>query len=131
MKIQLHDTAICRTPVFPLTATLEEAWAELKTYISYASPSFYELIKDYYCRDSEELSDKIRFTVWKYFNRAKFRATPFGHFGAFTPLPLKSTSESLKLSRELIVHEFPDWSDINDHIDFSSVEYVRTNTSVY
>src|SRR5690606_32558397 len=79
----------------------------------------------------EELSDKIRFTVWKYFNRAKFRATPFGHFGAFTPLSLKSTSESLKLSRELIVHEFPDWSDINDHIDFSSVEYVRTNTSVY
>ena len=131
MKTQLYDTAICRTPVFPLTASLEEVWDELKNYIRYASPSFYELIKDHSYHESETLSDKIRFTVWKYFNRAKFRATPFGHFGAFIPVPVKSASHFLKFSKKLIVHEFSDWTEVGNEIDFSKITNFRSNTSIY
>src|SRR5690606_37999 len=134
MKINLHNTAICRTPVFALDANLEDVWDRLKAYIGYASPSFYELIKDVSFGEHKNLSEKIQFTIWKYFNRAKFRATPYGHFGAFTAVSLKANLASdylIKVSSDLEVYEYTDWTEIEDQVDLSEVVFLKSNSSVY
>lgn len=80
MKIRPMATALCRTPAFALQAELFSVWEELKSTIRYASPDFYALIADKAPEDWEGLNDKVRFTLWKYFNRSRCRATPFGAF---------------------------------------------------
>lgn len=80
MKLIINPTIIYRTSKFPLNATLENHWDELKDTIKIASPDFYKVIKDIPKEELTDLAPNISFTIWKYFNRAKYRATPFGTF---------------------------------------------------
>lgn len=77
MKLKLHEKVVFRVPQFPVDATLRECWDELKKSIALASPEFYQYIKDTDYGGYENLSEPIKITVQKYFNRARFRATPY------------------------------------------------------
>ncbi|MGY0040662.1 thiopeptide-type bacteriocin biosynthesis protein [Pedobacter sp. NJ-S-72] len=113
-------------------------WNELKDYIHESSPSFFEMIKDYDYSDLQSLEPKIRFTIWKYFNRAKFRATPYGNFAAFSVIPVsyENSTAPVTLSKQHIVHRFINWQE-KENLNFDSKWLIRhagfltTNTTAY
>ena len=138
MKLTICPVTLCRTPVFSTQAQIGEVWEDLKTYIEESSPAFFEIIKDIEANQLNLLDAKARFTLWKYFNRSKFRATPYGKFAAFSLIPV-SKDESfngIKIAREAVIHRFADWSEKeNVNLDPSSLlknaKHLRTNTTAY
>ncbi|KIO76532.1 hypothetical protein TH53_14315 [Pedobacter lusitanus] len=138
MKLTISPVSITRTPVFSHQQDLGIVWDELKAYIQESSPSFFEMIKDYEYEDLRSLEPKIRFTIWKYFNRAKFRATPYGNFAAFSVIPVskESNPEPVTLSKSHIVHRFINWQE-KENFNFDSKWLIRhagfltTNTTAY
>ena len=138
MKLTISPTSITRTPVFSHQKDLSMVWNELKDYIHESSPSFFEMIKDYDYTDLQSLEPKIRFTIWKYFNRAKFRATPYGNFAAFSVIPVsyENSTEPITLSKKNIVHRFINWQE-KENFNFDSKWLIRhagfltTNTTAY
>lgn len=138
MHLRLSPLSICRTPVFSVDEKLENVWDRLKTYIEEASPTFFEIIKNYDYASLELLDQKARFTIWKYFNRAKFRATPYGNFAAFSLVPLSkgSLSDPVILSAKPLNHRFPNWKEqVNINMDpkwlLRHCHFLRSNTSSY
>lgn len=110
-KITAFDKVICRTPAFGINQTLDEVWEDLKAKIAESSPSFYELIKDLAAGALAELDEKTKFTIWKYFNRSRYRSTPFGSFAAVSLVGLgQQPVLPLCLSKEMVRHYFVDWS---------------------
>jgi thiopeptide-type bacteriocin biosynthesis protein len=106
--------AIFRTPKFPVNSSLNESLEELKSSIRLSSPEFFSLIKDVQPDKLNQLPESIRYTLWKYFNRAKYRATPFGDFASFGLCEvIDEQLTSLKFDKEQYNHEFEDWSAIN------------------
>ncbi|MBB5639140.1 thiopeptide-type bacteriocin biosynthesis protein [Pedobacter cryoconitis] len=138
MKLAISPTSITRTPVFSHQKDLCAVWNELKDYIHESSPSFFEMIKDYAYEDLQSLEPKIRFTIWKYFNRAKFRATPYGNFAAFSVVPVSkdNKTEPVTLSKTHLVHRFINWQE-KENFNFESKWLIRhagfltTNTTAY
>lgn len=138
MKLTICSAALCRTPIFPFRVSIHEVWNELKTYIQESSPAFYDIIKDYESQQIHLLDQKARFTLWKYFNRARFRATPYGKFAAFSYVPVNRAEapEGIKLIREPLIHRFADWSEkesINMSVKWlaKNANYIRANTTAY
>lgn len=138
MKLTISPTSITRTPVFSHHKDLCMVWNELKDYIHESSPSFFEMIKDYDYSDLQSLEPKIRFTIWKYFNRAKFRATPYGNFAAFSIVPIsrENNPEPVTLTKIHIVHRFINWQE-KENFNADSGWLIRhagfltTNTTAY
>ncbi|MEY5068457.1 MAG: hypothetical protein RLZ47_319 [Bacteroidota bacterium] len=121
MNIQALPTAVCRTPAFAMNTDLFTVWEELKAHIGRASPDFYKLIADKRPEDWSTLNEKVRFTIWKYFNRSCFRATPFGSFAAFTTVPLNDSPASpIHLKASMQLHHFIDW-DKKSEVDKSQL----------
>ena len=137
MKLKVLDTVICRTPVFSVNDKLEEKWHELKILISEASPSFYQIIKQIDLPSNNIANKKIDFSVWKYFNRAKYRPTPFGGFAAFTPILCSHDDSSpLVLSKNISGKHLINWENKDKHLsDFNIVvkssAWLQTNSTVY
>jgi thiopeptide-type bacteriocin biosynthesis protein len=131
------DLIIYRTPVFSLDDDLNEVWGSLKEKIKESSVSFYQNIADINAEDIGSLDGKIRFTIWKYFNRAKFRATPFGSFAAVTIVPLSKTNgPDFQIASEISMHSFRNWTDkLFDNEDpaflINSSVYFVCNSSIY
>ena len=73
-----------------------------------ASPEFYLLLekKDF---DFEQLKDKEKHTLYKYYNRMCFRPTPFGSFASFT-LAEWGNDAQIKLAKndKAVLHLLPD-----------------------
>lgn len=111
MKMTPMSLVLARTPAFSVDASFSDHWEELKDKILESSPTFYPLISNLSLEELEKADEKIRYTVWKYWNRAKFRATPFGSFAAFSILPLKEACEGPILSEIMQVHSFTDWPE--------------------
>jgi thiopeptide-type bacteriocin biosynthesis protein len=109
-ELTLMDTVICRTPAFSPSDQLDERWDELKRMIREASEEFYNLVEKIDHDQLAHTNEKIRFSVWKYFNRSRFRSTPFGSFAGISYIPLTANSEPLTLEDTFIRHEFTDWS---------------------
>jgi len=121
MKLTLSPLSICRTPIFSVNTNLEDSWDLLKGYIEESSPAFYNIIKDYSFNDYEGLSIKTRFTIWKYFNRARFRPTPYGSFASFSIVPVlqKNAPANIIHTKTTILHSFANWQE-KEHINFDS-----------
>jgi len=138
MKLSLSAFSICRTPVFSIHEEPGKVWDKLKEYIHESSPEFFSVIKECEYSSLSDLDPKIRFTVWKYFNRAKYRATPYGNFAAFSTVPVlrENQADQIILSEQTIIHRFPNWQE-KEHINFdpkflsNHATSVRTNTSGY
>ncbi|TDO22346.1 lantibiotic biosynthesis dehydratase-like protein [Pedobacter duraquae] len=113
MKLTPQKWGMMRNPAFSLNDSLEDSWNSLKNKIAAASPDFYNLIKEISHTDLELQPEKIRFTVWKYFNRAKFRATPFAGLATFSLLRerMSQSQTGIEIQREATEHVFKDWSE--------------------
>jgi thiopeptide-type bacteriocin biosynthesis protein len=137
MTLKVLDIVICRTPVFSVNDNMEEKWQELKTLISEASPSFYQAIENIDFPSIKTANKKIGFSIWKYFNRARYRATPFGGFAAFTPIPLsRGDSSPVILNQSVFAKHFIDWGEKDKYFDdFSKVvksaSWFQTNSTIY
>lgn len=137
MKLKLLDLTLCRTPAFSPEDNLLEKWEELKDMIRDSSPSFYQIIDQLRSAELKNVNEKIRFSIWKYFNRARYRATPFGSFAAFTIIPL-STNDALPLilSHKIISNQFIDWKEKDSYTTdipklVASSTFFLTNSSIY
>jgi len=108
-KLSIHDAVILRTPRFGLRSQLSDDWPLLKKLIKDASPDFYQVIADLSYADLAHAEDKIRFTVLKYYNRACYRATPYGGFATVSITRL--SPENAVTIGEPVIHTFPDWAE--------------------
>ncbi|GGE61891.1 hypothetical protein GCM10011413_30320 [Pedobacter psychrotolerans] len=110
----------------------------MKNAIAISSGDFYETIKDVEAQDLGNLPPRIYFTIWKYFNRAKYRSTPYGTFASFGILKnaIKQTESKVKVSEEQIIHRLIDWPYRNQlEFDFEHTiqqnGYLFSNSSFY
>jgi thiopeptide-type bacteriocin biosynthesis protein len=136
MKLELQSKIICRFPAFPIDAQLKEFWTELLEAIKISSPSFYNVIKDYNEEQLNQIPASGFYTIWKYFNRAKFRSTPYGHFAGFAIYNQESgTDENMTISNKQQFHILPDWSykddiGLNNH-KIRNSDLIFCNSSYY
>lgn len=107
MKLFHLEQGMMRTPSFSQDHELVDVWEELKEKIQYASPEFYKFIKGMNYLRFIEAPEKIRFTVWKYFNRSKYRATQFAELAAFSTIEFENSFDknvSIEIKRKLLNH---------------------------
>lgn len=130
-SLVIFPKIVCRTPVFSLECVFEDKWESLKQLIEDSSPEFYELIKDFNASEIAEQSFKIRYTIWKYWNRARYRSTPFGRFAALVLLPVNSSSDGapIQVSRKMSHKRFVSWKNIS-HLDASG-KSIRQNATFF
>ncbi|WP_158542215.1 lantibiotic dehydratase [Pedobacter chinensis] len=124
MKPNIHPSVIFRTPKFSYQSDLSACWDELKQAIAISSGAFYETIKDVEADDLKNLPQKVYFTIWKYFNRAKYRSTPYGTFASFSFLEnaIRPDESRIVIDEGQIVHRFIDWPYRNElHFDFAEI----------
>lgn len=111
MKLNIQPTVIFRTPKFSYQSELADCWEELKKAIAISSNAFYENIKDVEANQLQSLPPKVYFTIWKYFNRAKFRPTPYGTFAGFSLLndAIKPSDSKVVIEEEQKICGLVDW----------------------
>ncbi|NII85758.1 MULTISPECIES: lantibiotic dehydratase [unclassified Pedobacter] len=111
MKLNIQPTVIFRTPKFSYQSELVDCWEELKLAISISSAAFYETIKEVKASELKDLPPKVYFTIWKYFNRAKFRSTPYGTFAGFSLLnnAIKPAESRIVIEEAQSVRQLVDW----------------------
>lgn len=135
MKITVTPKLVCRTPVFSLSSTIEQSWPKLKLLIAESSPEFYQLIAHIKESEIKDLPEKLRFTIWKYFNRCRYRTTPFGEFASVTLIDSHSSDQQDIVVSELAkCHRWFDWSGSGSlsnlpHFDFETL--VCCNPTIY
>ena len=139
MKIQISPFALLRVPQFSYHAQLEQCWESLKTAIAEASPAFHEIIASMSADDLKQATPKTQYTVWKYFNRARYRAVPYGKFAGIALADLAHLPELkklLRISEGASFYSAPDWSvkpvlDKSDAVLFSAERLFLANSSTY
>lgn len=125
---------IIRIPQLPLNSTIFGAWEPLKDSIRYASPAFYEQIKDLKFQDMESQPKGIQETIHKYFNRAKYRCTPLGKFASVGILNAEPIAESkIIIKPERILHQFIDWNAVESLTNDTPVQALKlfANSTYY
>lgn len=138
LKPQIRQQIILRTPQFPIEARLTESWEELKSSIALSSDDFYQQIKHINADDLGQLPSKVFLTILRYFNRAKFRAVPYGTFASVSLIdPIKEDHRKyITVNQVQIMHRYRDWSGKDDYpYDFEELElkdgYLFANSSYY
>ncbi|MBC8986683.1 lantibiotic dehydratase [Pedobacter sp. N36a] len=111
MKLTIHNQGLFRTPKFSLEAELADHWAPLKAAIQHASPSFYQQIKDLQAIDLDQIPFNLYCSIWKYFNRSKYRGTPYGSFAGVGTFNFQQNQNGpIILAPQQKLHEFTDWA---------------------
>lgn len=115
--LRLINTIICRTPVFSIDDDQKTCWGQLKELIKESSPEFYQVIAGWNDEQLHTANEKAAFAVWKYFNRSRFRSTPFGNFAAisFVPVGNGEPVTELCIKSGMTSHRFTDWPEKDDH----------------
>ncbi|EDM38454.1 Lantibiotic dehydratase-like protein [Pedobacter sp. BAL39] len=137
MKIDINQTLLLRIPAFSLSDQLVQVWETLKEAISQSSPEFYLQIASLDAEGVAGADFKTQYTIWKYFNRSKFRGTPYGSFAGIAVASLSSgAQQNITLSNRQCEHRFRDWSSYSNvsHLvqDLNATERVYfANTSTY
>ncbi|WEK21533.1 MAG: thiopeptide-type bacteriocin biosynthesis protein [Candidatus Pedobacter colombiensis] len=109
MKLSINPFLILRIPAFSFEAQIEMVWEDLKLSISQSSPDFYDKIKSIEAEDLPLVEARMKYTLWKYFNRAQYRGTPFGSFAGFAVGKLSHTEDRLIIENKQYLHTFNDW----------------------
>lgn len=110
VKIKLNKKVLLRTPRFHINAKLKDHWNELKELIKEASTDFYQLIENITIEDLLQADEKVRLTIYKYFNRACCRATPYAGFAAVGLAEIIEDSDKLLIPSRPALHAFEEWS---------------------
>jgi thiopeptide-type bacteriocin biosynthesis protein len=134
--LAINQNVIFRVPKFPFDARIDEHWSSLKSAIRNSSPEFYEQISEKSADEFDTLEKRAQDTVTKYFNRAKFRSTPYGEFASVGFATLTVGSENKVTISEQILHSATDWS-CKEEIELSMDQVISedlclfTNSSYY
>jgi len=130
MKIQIEPNIVFRVPQFSYRTDLIANWPALKASIKHASPNFFDLIKDVAADELHLLAPGLYNTIWKYHNRACYRATPFGSFAGIGITKLNYKYESpLTVTADQILHSYPCWTAMQrDKISIEDL--LRENVSL-
>lgn len=133
-KIYFSSSFVARTPAFSFLAQLPAHEKEIKALIAESSNAFFELVKDLDFSNLEGQDPKLLFTLWKYFNRAKYRSTPFGNFSAISLLPMRLSEHSTKtiaIRKEMQGKSFIDWSHHKINLSLPKPKRFQANSCVY
>lgn len=132
MKLNIQPTIIFRTPKFSYQSELVDCWEELKLAISISSAAFYETIKEVKANELKDLPPKVYFTIWKYFNRARFRATPYGTFAGFSLLnnAIKPSESRIVIEEAQKLRELVDWPYKNN-IQLPLADLLQKNCIIF
>lgn len=120
VKLSVFPKVILRIPRIPVSGTLQEFWDILKQLIKESSPEFFRIIE---CIGYEQLSKqpiKVQETVWKYFNRARHRSTPFGGFAGVC---LSKAAYQPGGQVPIVVKQDPEYLYFNDWSEKEEVSY--------
>lgn len=120
MKLSINPFLVLRIPAFAVDEDLTAVWEDLKVAISQSSPDFYDQIKSIRVEDLSNVEPKIQYTIWKYFNRARYRGTPYGSFAGFATTFLSDFDDPLIVEAKQNLHRFKDWDEVN--IPFGAIE---------
>jgi len=121
-KLKINPTVIVRSPRFSYDLEKKTCWDELKILIKEASPDFYERIRNLSFDELNTAEQRIQDTVNKYFNRSKFRSTPFGSFASVGLARLTSGPAFLQMENGIHPHYFHSWSKRNTNPVFIKKE---------
>ncbi|WP_413670099.1 thiopeptide-type bacteriocin biosynthesis protein [Mucilaginibacter sp. Mucisp86] len=131
MKMLIDPTLLYRVPVFSYDATLEECWPELKKSIEISSKVFYSLVEHIKPGDLATLPENIRHTIWKYFNRSRYRATPYGGFAGTGIIELgKYDSTPAVIANYQHLQRFADWT-CTGQLTISFADLVKADALVF
>lgn len=132
-EIHLIPKCLFRIPAFPMNATIKEYWHLLKEAIKVSSPEFYAIIENLLVEDLGKQPEKIQFTIWKYFNRAKFRATPYGLFASVGMTKLgNAIHEGITLSQTKTINCLIDWTYKDDEaLEYTFEDLIKENKKVF
>ncbi|MCJ8208100.1 lantibiotic dehydratase [Mucilaginibacter sp. RS28] len=111
-SLHLHPTIIYRTPQFSYNGSWHTCWPPLKQSIAVsASAELNELLAVVQDEtDLRRLPQNLRQTIWKYFNRATFRSTPYGAFAAVGVATIADAAQAQGLRiKDQYLHTYPDW----------------------
>lgn len=131
VRLTLNSNIIYRVAQLPMQATLEESWPQLKESIRLSSPAFYAEIEHLAAGNLQNLTGKKKYTLQKYFNRARFRATPYGTFagvGIFNNIDERS-NEQFVVGGDQHICRFIDWP-LKNNISISATELIASNAKV-
>lgn len=129
MKVKPLDKVICRTPVFGIHTHISTVFNELLDKIKESSPEFASLIEPFSAAELNQLGEKAKYTLWKYFNRARYRSTPFGSFAAVTVLPLQQHSTAkIVISKTLKIKHFTDWTKKAHYLEAARKKKIAPST---
>lgn len=126
--------AIVRIPQFPMEATLEQYWEPLKKSIQQSAPDFFSIIETLRYIDIAEQSENIQSTIVKYFNRAKFRCTPYSSFASVGIIDVVNNKDGVNILKyERNLHELISWQEtLNVQSDTNLVNLkLFANSSYY
>lgn len=129
--MKLFNRAMIRVPQFPHNAKLEEVWFELLESIAYAAPDFYKLVAHLQPAELEQQEPKIKNTIFKYFNRAKYRCTPLGTFSSFGIVGIDSSKPSAIQIKDIrTIHQFADWKKIQK-LEYEFVDVMERDFNLF
>nr|WP_199077441.1 lantibiotic dehydratase [Pedobacter sp. ASV19] len=116
ITLTLNPRLLFRVPQFPIDARLIDHWPALQASIKLSSPEFYKVIEKIAAEDIEALPQRIQDTIHKYFNRARFRATPYGSFAAvgLGYLHHQAGQKGITIHKEQQLYGFVDWKNIDE-----------------
>ncbi|WP_118975738.1 lantibiotic dehydratase [Taibaiella koreensis] len=129
MKVRIYPRVLFRVPAFSLEETLSDKWEDLKAAIAKSSGDFYELIADTTQDQINTLPEPVQQTLWKYFNRAKYRATPYGAFAGVGICPIDPAPLQIFASQSLYV--MTGWSEPIEDRQCQAQTIFRANTALY
>ncbi|HAK29639.1 MAG TPA: hypothetical protein DCO90_10475, partial [Sphingobacterium sp.] len=129
--MKLFNSAMIRVPQFPHNARLEDVWSELLESIAYASPDFYKLVAHLQPIELKLQEPKIKNTIFKYFNRAKYRCTPLGTFSSFGIVGVDSSKPSaIQIKNIRTFHSFADWKKIQQ-FEYEFADVLERNYKLF
>jgi thiopeptide-type bacteriocin biosynthesis domain len=117
-----------------MEANLEDSWAALKESIKYSTPEFYHLIHGLSYSEFPLQPEHIKRTVLKYFNRAKYRCTPYGSFAAVGIVDIVHSGGSDNiLEKERVLHELINWPEVAALSNEANIEELQlfANSTFY
>jgi len=126
---------ICRVCALPKNAQLDSYWLAIKDLIETSSPTLSQQIKDVDPIAFNKLDQRMRNSIERYFNRAKFRPVPYGAFVSVGLLQREQNCSEPLLSNKIVLRSWCDWTEVpsfsNNEIVANDKVCWRTQSTYY
>ncbi len=117
--MEIAKRIICRACGLPKNGRIEAYWELLKALIAGSSPT---LLDQLGILEVDQLDQRSRISVERYFNRAKFRPIPYAEFATVGLLQMeREEGDGPMLSTEKSLLKLRDWTEAKQQSDMSTV----------